>query len=310
MKKKTLKEAYTARLLFAVFLVVAMAWQAEAVVVGPTNITIKQACISMPDGAVTALTGTRCPGDTIKMWLPADGTGLLAPGTFVITADEGDSLTITLSNELAIPVSLVIPGQVLTPNNGPVWFTDIAHPYTSGTLPGSRPEGDVTSRVRSFSHEAPAGAPGVPGAATAYTWPSLKPGTYLILSGTHPSLQIQMGIYGILAVNAAGEVPYPGITAPGQESTFLFSEIDPTIHNSVNDTALVAANPTIPSTNIFYPKYFLINGKAFPGNNPIPIGAAGSTTLLRFANAGLDTYVPILQGESMQVIARRIEAGI
>ena len=57
--------------------------------------------------------------------------GLLAPGSFVITADEGDSLTITLSNELAIPVSLVIPGQVMTPNNGPVWFTDIAHPYTS-----------------------------------------------------------------------------------------------------------------------------------------------------------------------------------
>jgi len=161
----------------------------------------------------------------------------------------------------------------------------------------------VTSRVRSFSHEAPAGAPGVPGAATAYTWPSLNPGTYLILSGTHPSLQVQMGIYGILAVNAAGEVPYPGITAPGQESTFLFSEIDPAIHNSVNDTALVAANPTIPSTNIFYPKYFLINGKAFPANNPIPIGAAGSTTLLRFANAGLDTYVPLLQGQSMQVIA-------
>jgi len=303
MEKKTLKKVYTARLLFAVFLVVAMAWQAEAEIVGPTNITIKHACISMPDGAVTApTTSTACPKDTIKMWLPADSTGLLAPGSFVITADEGDSLTITLSNELAIPVSLVIPGQVLTPNNGPVWFTDIAHPYTSGTLPGSRPEGDVTSRVRSFSHEAPAGAQGVPGAATSYTWPSLKPGTYLILSGTHPSLQVQMGIYGVLIVMAADGNPYTDITAT-QEVTLLFSEIDPAIHNSADDAAMVLPTPTIPSTNVFYPKYFLINGKAFPGNNPIPIGAAASTTLLRFANAGLDTYVPLLQSQSMQVIA-------
>ena len=92
MKKKTLTMAYTARVFVAVFLVVAVAWQAEAVITGPTGITIKQACISMPDGAVTAPTGTTCPGDTIKMWLPANSTavppdtGLLAPGSFVITA--------------------------------------------------------------------------------------------------------------------------------------------------------------------------------------------------------------------------------
>jgi FtsP/CotA-like multicopper oxidase with cupredoxin domain len=309
MKKKMLTMAFAVRIFVAVFLVVAVAWQAEAVITGPTNITIKHTCISMPDGAVSAPTATGCPANTIKMWLPSNNdavlpdTGLLAPGSFVISADEGDSLTINLSNELAIPVSLVISGQVLTPNNGPVWFTDIADPYTSMTFSGIRPPGNVTSRVRSFSHEAPAGAPGAPGAATAYTWPSLKPGTYLILSGTHPSLQVQMGIYGVLIVRAAGGGPYAGITAPAQEVTLLFSEIDPAIHNSADDAAMVATTPTIPSTNVFYPKYFLINGKAFPGNNPIPIGAAGSTTLLRFANAGLDTYVPLLQGQNMLVIA-------
>jgi len=305
MKKKTLTMAYTGWVLLAVFLVViGIAWQAEAVIIGPTDIRIKHACISMPDGTVTAPTGTpaACPAGTIKMWLPADASGLIAPGSFVISADEGDNLTINVSNELAIPVSLTIPGQVLSNNTGPVWFADIAHPYTSATAT-SRPVGDVTSRVRSFSHEAPAGAPGTPGAQTAYTWNALKPGTYLILSGTHPALQVQMGIYGVLIVKAAGGVPYTDITAPAQEVTLLFSEIDPAIHNSADDVAMAAVTPTIPSTNVFYPKYFLINGKAFPGNNPIPIGAAGSTTLLRFANAGLDTYVPLLQGQNMLIIA-------
>jgi FtsP/CotA-like multicopper oxidase with cupredoxin domain len=206
----------------------------------------------------------------------------------------------------------VIPGQVISDSTGPVWFADIANPYTSVIATGSRPPPTTANdpedpaykyRVRSFSHEAPAGAPGAPGAATAYTWNNLKPGTYPILSGTHPSLQIQMGIYGILIVRAGGGVPYAGIPAPAQEVTLLFSEIDPAIHNSADDTAMVATPPAIPSTNVFHPTYFLINGKAFPSNDPIPIGEAGSTTLLRFVNAGLDTYVPLLQGQNMLVIA-------
>jgi hypothetical protein len=321
MKKNALIRAYAVWALITVFLVIPMARQAGAAVSGPTHVTIKRACISMPDGTVSAPTGApaaTCPAGTIKMWLPADSNavapdpGLLAPGSFVITADQGDNLTITLKNELTIPVSLTIPGQVLSNNTGPVWFADIANPYGSATQFGSRPAPSNAAdpedpafkyRVRSFSHETPAGAPGAPGPETAYTWNNLKPGTYLILSGTHPSLQVQMGIYGILIVRAAGGGPYAGIAAPAQEVTLLFSEIDPAIHNGVDDAAMVASPPTIPSTNIFFPKYFLINGKAFPGNDPIPIGAAGSRTLLRFANAGLDTYIPQLQGQSMQVIA-------
>jgi FtsP/CotA-like multicopper oxidase with cupredoxin domain len=321
MKKKILTNAYAAWALIAIFLTIGMAWQACAQPVGPTNITIKHACISMPDGTVTAATGTpavSCPAGTIKMWLPADSTavppatGLLAPGSFVITATAGENLSIVVTNELTIPVSLVIPGQVLSNNAGPVWFADVAHPYTSVTAVGSRPtptnavdpeDPAYKYRVRSFSHETPPGSPGVPGAAATYTWNALKAGTYLILSGTHPSLQVQMGIYGVLIVRAAGGAPYTGIPAPAQEVTLLFSEIDPAIHNAVDDALMVAPIPTIPSTNEYKPKYFLINGKAFPAGNPIPIGATGSTTLLRFANTGLDTYVPLLQSQYMQVIA-------
>jgi FtsP/CotA-like multicopper oxidase with cupredoxin domain len=107
-----------------------------------------------------------------------------------------------------------------------------------------------------------------------------------------------MGIYGILVVQEAGGGPYTGIPAPDNDITLLFSEIDPAIHNAANDVTR-----SFPSTNDYKPKYFLINGKPFPRNNPILIGTAGQSTLLRFLNAGLDTYVPLLQGQSMQVLA-------
>ena len=54
------------------------------------------------------------------------------------------------------------------------------------------------------------------GTTTALTWYQLKPGTYLLESGTHPSIQVPMGLYGILVVTAPGTAT--GVTtetAPG-----------------------------------------------------------------------------------------------
>lgn len=309
MKKENIKPFFIIYLLVLGFIVI-FAAETDAVS-GPTDITIKKGCISMPDGGVTTPIGIppACPSGTIQMWLPYDNVSAvyLPPGSFKITAVENETLTITVKNELGIPVSLVIPGQVMNPNSGPVWFSDINNPYGSTVAIGSRPTpADPTDpndpafkyRVRSFAHETPAGSPSNPGGPATYTWTNLREGTYLILSGTHPSLQVQMGIYGILVVQAAGGGPYDGIGAPSNDITLLFSEIDPSIHNAVNDVI-----KSFPSTNDYKPKYFLINGKPFPGNDPIPIGTAGETTLLRFLNAGLDTYVPLLQGLSMQIIA-------
>ena len=56
-------------------------------------------------------------------------------------------------------------------------------------------------RVQSFGTEVAAVAPGrEQTASTALTWSNLRPGTYLIESGTHPSIQATMGLYGILVV--------------------------------------------------------------------------------------------------------------
>ena len=49
----------------------------------------------------------------------------------------------------------------------------------------------------------------------SYTWTNLNPGTYLIRSGTYPSIQGPMGLYGVLVVTAA---PAAGLTAAGPRS--------------------------------------------------------------------------------------------
>jgi len=80
---------------------------------------------------------------------------------------------------------------------------------SSGATNSPPPQGN---RVQSFS------TPVAPGTTTSLTWSSLKPGTYLIESGTHPSIQGPMGLYGILVVTTAptsgtAGCAYPGATA-------------------------------------------------------------------------------------------------
>jgi len=78
---------------------------------------------------------------------------------------------------------------------------------------------------------------------TALTWNNLKPGTYLIHSGTHPSIQHPMGLYGVLVVTAApannilpGTAYGLNTTAPvtySAEVPLLLSEIDPVQNRAV-----------------------------------------------------------------------------
>src|SRR5207249_6449114 len=86
-------------------------------------------------------------------------------------------------------------------------------------------------RVQSFATEVASGAP----TSTSLTWTAPRPGTYLIESGTHPSIQGPMGLYGILVVTTAPSGTTAG-TAYGTGATavtynadipLLLSEIDP-----------------------------------------------------------------------------------
>src|SRR4029077_12513153 len=180
----------------------------------------------------------------------------------VITVPTGQGLTINLTNNLSfapiplaapgtntVPTSLVIVGQLggglgttatstPSPNHATQSSTwPIANNGATNTPPAQGP------RVQSFSTEV------MPGAATPtpLTWAAatLRPGTYLIESGTHPSIQGPMGLYGILVVTTApgatAGCAYPGATptAPcavsyNAEVPLVLSEIDPVQNAAVN----------------------------------------------------------------------------
>src|SRR5437588_5992355 len=282
------------------------------------NLTAGATTVTLPDGSVVpmwgytcgtvALTGPGCrplnlaaPAATATT--PAGWSPVVITVPYVAT---GTSLTINLTNSLTftgggIPTSLVIVGQLgaglgdltqrtttLAPDHTNAQQTTwpIADPTALGTPPRQGP------RVQSFSTEVAAGATGVP-----LTWSNLKPGTYLIESGTHPSIQGPMGLYGILVVTAAptGAVAGTAYGTPGTttavsynaEVPLLLSEIDPVQNNSVNTAVNTAGfsetkvwsgqpgqcgNPTSPvgTVNTCYPPavnytplYYLYNGVAF-----------------------------------------------
>ncbi|RJP20993.1 MAG: multicopper oxidase family protein [Candidatus Abyssobacteria bacterium SURF_5] len=222
------------------------------------DLTADDVTINMPDGA------------PILMW----GFGLTGSGTIgvpgpVLEANEGDDLTINLTNNLPEAVTIIIHGQRIT-SPTPVM---------------------VDGRVMSFVPE-----------TASFTFPDLKAGTYLYESGTHPAKQVQMGLYGVLIVRpaTAGQAYNDPVSAYDQEEVLVFSDIDPLLHAAVqNGTYGTAAYP---STVDYRPQYFLINGKAYPDTEAIA-AATGERVLLRMANAGLKSYEPMINGLRANVIA-------
>jgi FtsP/CotA-like multicopper oxidase with cupredoxin domain len=198
------------------------------------------------------------------------------------------------------PISLVIPGQPMPyrVNAGPTW--------EDGTVGAGAGGGPGVRRVRSFGREA-----GANGGRNRYMWlptenKPLKDGTYLYHSGTHPQVQVQMGLYGAITRDAAAGEAYGPDSAYDNEATVLYSEIDTDLHDAVTSgTYGTLAGPT--STFAYHPQYYLVNGEPF---DPADIAGAtisglalGDTTLLRLLNAGLQTHTAALNGLRMSIIA-------
>jgi len=205
-----------------------------------------------------------------------------------LTVPVGDPvLTVNLRNNLTgplvEPVSIVIPGQ--TAVMSPVKITD----------------GSGRQRVTSFTTETP------PDNSTTivYSWTNMRPGTYLYESGTHPAVQVQMGLYGAVTKDAAVGQAYGATTAYASEAILLFSEIDPALHGHVAAGTYGTPPPTgITSTMNYEPKYFLINGAPYSSSTvPLPAGNAGTNVLLRFLNAGLKQRAPVIQGLYFSLVA-------
>jgi len=214
----------------------------------------------------------------IAMWGFVDDPGSCpgAPVTWnsgptIEVPSDGTDLMINLRNCLDEDVSIFIPGQLkpLAP----------VHEDTDGS---------GRMRVTSFDTIT------APTAVGSYQWTGVKEGTYLYHSGTHPQVQVQMGLYGALVVDGGS---YPAVT---QDEVLLFSEIDPALHGAVDGGTY--GTPDYPSTFDYKPKYFLINGVSYPDTAVITL-TMGEDVLLRFVNAGLKTHVPALQGLYMSVVA-------
>src|SRR6202158_4244693 len=173
----------------------------------------------------------------------------------IITVPTGQNLPINLTNNLSftftptgsttpvtntVPTSLGIVGQLggglgttATKKDSP------AHTIQGATWPIAGDSNGATfnppsqgQRVQSFSTEVAFGA------TTSLTWTAPRPGTYLIESGTHPSIQGPMGLYGMLVVTNAPAGSTAGTAYPGvsynAEVPLLLSEIDAAQNNAVS----------------------------------------------------------------------------
>jgi FtsP/CotA-like multicopper oxidase with cupredoxin domain len=217
-------------------------------------------------------------------------TTATVPGP-ILTAHVGTALTVHVFNNISglyrEPTSLVVNGQRATETgaNTPVW--------TDGT---SGPRGtNYDLRVRSFTHEAALGG------SADYVWGAPRQGTYLYESGTHPAIQVQMGLYGPLVVYpAGGAVGGPG-TAYGSayqaEALLLFSEIDPVLHAAISNGDY-GPGKAVTSPIDYHPKFFLVNGLPYTtATSAIGAGSPGQTVLLRLLNAGLQPKMPTIQDQ-------------
>jgi hypothetical protein len=226
--------------------------------------------VTLPDGRVLA----------VPMWgyaLDANGNGVLdgtevvsVPGPRIVVPPTSTRLEITLTNLLPVPTSIVIPGLPFE-----------AMPVRNGD-----------DRVRSMTVETDAYDPESPTAPDhLYVFDPVKPGTFLYQSGSHPAVQVQMGLYGAVTRNQGAGLAYAGV-AYSNEAVLVYSEIDPELHEAVeNGTYGTEAGPT--STLHYRPSLFLVNGESFStAAASVAAGTAGQATLLRFLNAGLRTHAP------------------
>ena len=243
-------------------------------ITGPTfSLTATDGYISTPDG------------NSIYTWGYADGIGAMQyPGPTLIMT-EGDVVTVTLTNALAVPTSIVFPGHTVTATGG------VPGVLTQDALPG--------------------------GTAT-YSFTATDPGTYMYHSGTEQDLQIEMGLVGAIIV-----YPFGGGGAYGDASTdddydqeylFLISEMDSRVHELV-ETGLTE---WVDTSGIYDPLYWFLNGRSSPDTmeaesvgwlphqpyNSLPIMHPGQKILVRYVGAGRQLHPFHPHANHVRLIAR------
>lgn len=309
------------------------------------NLTAASTTASLPDGQSVPMWGYTCAAvtapATCRALNPNAGVGGWSP--VVITVPPGP-LSINLTNNLpgTVPTSLAIMNQVggglgttAAAASSPVHQDQTATTWpivtaASGVAGAGNPPPVIfhppsqAARVQSFTTEV------AHGANATLTWANLRPGTYLIESGTHPSIQGPMGLYGVLVVTTQAVAParaqaYPNVSYDA-DVPLVLSEIDAVLNREIALDVVTAnfsetkpwsgqpgqcGDPTPKNANYrtcyppmvnYDPRYYLINGVAFDRSHPdrsqyslTNVPAAGQV-LVRFVNAGLRMHVPSMVG--------------
>lgn len=238
-----------------------------------------------PSVDLTAVTDWIYGGDglAIRIWGYADGANRAQYPGPTIFVNQNDTVTITLTNaDIPEPVSIVFPGQVGVSASG----------GTAGVLTQEAEIGETVT----------------------YTFVASEPGTYLYSSGTHPDLQVSMGLFGALIVRPTlGDMyAYNDMaTHFHEEFLFLMSEVDLSIHDAV-----MSGQPY--DTSLFFPVYWFVNGRNAPDSmsdsfvpwlptqpyNCMPMMMPGQTILLRFIGAGRQAHPFHTHGNHFDIIAR------
>ena len=213
------------------------------------SLTAGPATATLPDGSAVPMWGYTCGAVVAPATCSPLNPASAGWSPVVITVPTGTSLAINLTNNLSfaggnIPTSLTIVGQVGGGlGTGAVAVASPEHPSQQTTWPlvNAGPTWIPPAqgpRVQSFATEVAVGTP------QTLTWTNPRPGTYLIESGTHPSIQGPMGLDGILVVTQVPVGTTAGTAYPAVGSTpavnynaeipLLLSEIDPAQNNAVN----------------------------------------------------------------------------
>jgi len=205
------------------------AWAMVDGITGPTfNLTAKADYITAGDGG------------SLLAWGYAVNGQMQYPGPTLIV-NQGDTVTVNLTNELPMPVSIVFPGQ-------------------SGVSAGGGAAGVLTRESTG------------PADVVTYTFTASQPGTYQYHSGTRADLQVEMGLVGAIIVRPAGFNEATNRTAYGNpgsaydhEYLFLLTEMDDKVHQQVALNVAAGLDPSmgVDSTK-FAPVFWFINGRAAP----------------------------------------------
>ncbi len=189
-----------------------------------------------------------------------------------LEALAGDTVTVTLHNDLAEPIALAVPQQPMPP-------------ATSKIAAGGQATYSFEARLGTSIYEA--------GSASS-----------VAALDENVAKQVAQGLYGALIVRPASQSRQAygtAATAYDEEALLLLSDIDPALN----------ANPDTFDMTTFAPKYALINGRPYDGTagGALPIvSAPGHDVLLRMVNAGVHDHPIGLLGLRESVVGESAHA--